>query len=127
MIIMKKMCSVLCFLVLGVVFNGFSQAAPADFYAGKWEISVPGSPRGDVVFLMDLIRENGKLTGSLVDKADPASSARKIMKVEESAEKLIIYFESSQGDETSMDLAKVDNDHLKGLVHNFEATAKRVK
>ncbi|MHA4740832.1 hypothetical protein [Dyadobacter sp. MSC1_007] len=124
---MKTMCSVLCFLIFGVVFNGFSQAAPTDFYAGKWEISVPGSPRGDVVFLMDLMRENGKLTGSLVDKADPASGARKIVKVEESAEKLIIYFESSQGDETSMELAKVDNDHLKGSVHNFEATAKRVK
>jgi hypothetical protein len=76
---------------------------------------------------MDLIRENGKLTGSLVDKADPASGGRKIVKVEESAEKLIIYFESSQGDETSMELAKVDSDHLKGSVHNFEATAKRVK
>ncbi|WAC10591.1 hypothetical protein [Dyadobacter pollutisoli] len=49
------------------------------------------------------------------------------MRVEENPEKLVVYFESSQGGETIMDLAKVDHDHLKGTVHDFEATAKRLK
>jgi len=49
------------------------------------------------------------------------------VRVQESPEKLVIYFESTQGGETIMDLAKGDHDHLKGTVHDFEATAKRLK
>ena len=114
-------------LILGITYNGFSQPpAPTDFYAGKWEISIMGSPRGDVVFLTDLVRKEGKLTGKLVDKADPANGSLKILRVEESAQKLVIYFESSQGGERLMDLAKVDKDTLKGTVSEYEATAKRV-
>jgi hypothetical protein len=124
---MKKV-PVILLLLLAVVFSGFSQApASTDFYAGKWEISILGSPRGDVVFLTDLVRKDGKLTGKLVDKADPASDTRNILRVEESAEKMVIYFESSQGGEMAMNLAKIDNDNLKGMVFNFDATAKRIK
>jgi hypothetical protein len=124
---MKKLSFVL-FLLLCVVFTGFSQApAPTDFYAGKWEITIVGSPRGDVTFLTDLVRNEGKLTGKLADKADPASDTRKILRVEESAEKLVIYFESSQGGEIAMNLAKADNDTLKGTVSGYDATAKRIK
>ncbi|WP_345247916.1 hypothetical protein [Nibrella saemangeumensis] len=125
---MKKVSILFFVLLLGVAFTGFSQnSTSTDFYAGKWEITILGSPRGDVVFQTDLVRTDGKLTGKLVDKADPANGSLQILRVEESTTKLIIYFESSQGGEMAMDLAKVDNDTLKGMVFNFDATAKRVK
>ncbi len=124
---MKKASLILFVLFLGIAFNGFSQtAAPTDFYAGKWEISIVGSPRGDVKFLTDLVRKEGKLTGELTDSAD-ATVKRPITKIEETAEKLVIYFESSQAGEISVELAKVDNDNLKGALMSFDATAKRVK
>ena len=125
---MKKTSLILSFFLLGIAVKGLSQAnTPTDFYAGKWEISILGSPRGDVKFLTDLIRKDGKLMGELVDSSDPVNGKRAITKVEESADKLVIYFESSQAGEIAIDLAKVDNDNLKGSLMSFDATAKRVK
>ena len=120
-----RIASVIFFLLLSSSIICFSQTS--DFFEGKWEITVLNSPKGDVTFLTDLIRKDGKLTGELLEKSDPSSSHRKIVRVEESAEKLVIYFESSQGGETNLNLAKVDQNNLKGTVHDFEATAKRLK
>ncbi|SKB46665.1 hypothetical protein [Dyadobacter psychrophilus] len=119
-----KITSVIFVLLLTSCITCFSQTT--DFFAGKWEVTVLNSPKGDVSFLTDLIRKDGKLTGELVEKAD-AASIRKIIKVEESPEKLVVYFESSQGGESILDLKKVDQDNLKGTMHDFEATAKRLK
>lgn len=115
------------FLVVGFAIDGFSQAnAPADFFAGKWEISVTSTPRGDVKFLTNLVRKEGKLTGELVEAGD-ANAKRPITKIEERANKLVIYFESSQGGEIAIDLTKVDGDNLKGSLMSYDATAKRLK
>lgn len=121
---MKKASVFLFVIFFAIAFKGVSQnAAPADFYAGKWEINVLGSPRGDVKFTTDLVRKDGKLTGVLVN----ADDKRPITKIEESAKKLVIYFESSQAGEISIDLDKVDDNTLKGSLMTFEATAKRIK
>ena len=126
---MKKASFLFILFFVGIAFNGFSQTTiPTDFFAGKWEISVTGSPRGDVKFLTNLVRKDGKLTGELVDSADPANGKRPITKVEETATKLVIYFESTQAGEISIDLAKVDDDNLKGtLMGSYESIAKRIK
>ena len=124
---MKKVNLFLVIFLLGICVKGFSQTtAPTDFFAGKWAISVTGSPRGDVKFLTDLVRKDGKLTGTLVEAGDPTEK-RPITKVEESATKLVIYFESSQAGEISVNLAKVDDDNLKGTLMSYDATAKRLK
>lgn len=120
-----RIVSVIFFLLLSSGITCFSQTA--DFFAGKWEVTVLNSPKGDITFLTELIRKDGKLTGELVEKADPAASSRKIVRVEESPEKLVVYFESSQGGESILDLTKVDPDHLKGTMHDFEAAATRLK
>jgi len=125
---MKKASVFLFVLFSAIAFKGFSQtAAPADFYAGKWEISVLGSPRGDIKFVTDLVRKEGKLTGELTNPADAAEAKRPITKIEESPKKLVIYFESSQAGEISIDLEKVDDNNLKGSLMSFEATAKRIR
>jgi hypothetical protein len=125
---MKKASILLFALFLGITFHGLSQTAPKDFYAGKWEIALTGTPNGDVKFLTNFIRKEGKLTGELVNPDDPTNGKRSITKVEENGDKLAIYFISSQGDEISINLAKVDTDNLKGtLMDSFEAKAKRVK
>jgi hypothetical protein len=121
---MKKVSISLFVLFFGIVLHGFSQSnTPADFFAGKWEIFVTGSPRGDVTFKTNLVRKDGKLTGDLVNSDDK----RPITKIEESDKKIVIYFESSQGGEISVELEKVDDNNLKGSLMSFDATAKRVK
>jgi hypothetical protein len=120
-----KITAVIFVLLLTFSITSFSQTT--DFFAGKWEVTVLNSPKGDVSFLTELIRKDGKLTGELVEKGTPASDSRKILRVEESPENLVVYFESSQGGESILDLKKVDQDNLKGTMHDFEATAKRLK
>lgn len=125
---MKKTSVILFVLFFGLVSYGSAQTTPTtDFFAGKWEISVAGTPRGDIKFLTDLVRKDGKLTGELVEAGD-ANAKRKITKVEEAAaDKLVLYFDSSQGGEISIELTKVDADNLKGSLMSFDAVAKRIK
>lgn len=124
---MKKTSVILFVLFFGLVSYGSAQTTqPTDFFAGKWEISVAGTPRGDIKFLTDLVRKDGKLTGELVEAGD-ANAKRKITKVEEAADKLVLYFDSSQGGEIAIELTKVDDDNLKGSLMSFDAVAKRIK
>lgn len=124
---MQKITILLFVLFLGLANDSFAQTAPpADFFAGKWEISLTGTPRGDVKFLTDLVRKEGKLTGELVE-ANDANAKRVLTKVEESANKMVLYFESSQAGELSIELTKVDDDNLKGTLMSYDATAKRIK
>lgn len=126
---MKKASIILAVLFLGIFCKSFAQTAPStDFFAGKWEINLTGTPNGDVKFLTTLTRKDGKLSGELANASDATQAKRPISKVDESADKIIIYFESSQGGEIALELAKIDNDNLKGiLMDSFDATAKRLK
>ena len=100
---------------------------PTDFFAGKWKISVSGTPNGDIVFLTDLVRKDGALTGKLVPQGDAAAEPVELSKVEDDKEKVVLYF-TTQGYDVNVELTKVDSDNLKGtLMGMFEAKGIRVK
>lgn len=76
----------------------------------------------------DLVRKDGKLTGELKDPTgtNPVAPITKIE--EEPGKKITIYFDTAQAGEIGVELAKVDDDHLKGqLMGMFDSTAVRVK
>ncbi|RZM22118.1 MAG: hypothetical protein EOO88_30415 [Pedobacter sp.] len=132
---MKKVSLFLLIFSLGVCAKGFSQttqssttAAPTtDFFAGKWEIMIMGTPNGDAKMVTELVRKDGKLTGELKDPAG-TNPVMPITKVEEGKDKITIYFDTAQAGEIGVELAKVDNDHLKGqLMGMFDSTALRLK
>ncbi len=126
---MKKVSLFLFVLLLGVAVKGMSQApaAPAEYFAGKWEISILGTPNGDAKLVANLVRKDGKLTGNLTNPAEPTAEAIPITSIDESGEKLGLAF-SAQGYDVTMELNKVDDDNLKGkLLNMFDATAKRLK
>ena len=126
---MKKASIVLIILFFGIAFKGYSQTAtPTDFFAGKWEVSVMGTPNGDSKMVTELIRKDGKLTGELKDPSGQNPEPFPITSIVEEANKVTLYF-TAQGTDVSLDLAKVDDSHLKGSVMNgmFDATAIRLK
>eukprot|EP01034_Spumella_vulgaris_P007768 gene7768-9898_t len=41
--------------------------------AGKWEVTVVGTPNGDSKLLFDLVRADGKLTGQMSNPAEPTA------------------------------------------------------
>ena len=125
---MKNVRILFLLLFVGIAQASFAQTAnPPDFFAGKWEISVVGSPVGDVKFTTDLVRKAGKLTGELTNTTDLSQAKRPLIRVEEKGDKLLMSFESSQGGEVPIELTKVDDDTLKGTLSTFDATAKRLK
>ena len=126
---MKKVSLLLFIFLLGVSIKGFSQTTtpPTDFFAGKWEIVITGTPEGDAKMVTELIRKDGKLTGELKDPTG-TRPVTPITKIEEEGTKLTIHFDTSQAGEIPLELTKVDDDHLKGsLMNMFESTAVRVK
>ena len=132
---MNKVSLFLFMFLLGVCARGLAQTTPAtsatpatDFFAGKWEITILGTPQGDAKLLTELVRKDGKLTGELKDPAG-TNPVVPITKIEEVTDKKItIYFDTAQAGEIGVELAKVDDDHLKGqLMGMFDSTAVRVK
>jgi hypothetical protein len=127
---MKKVSLFLFIFLLGVCAKGFSQTTtpPTDFFAGKWEITIIGTPDGDAKMVTELIRKDGKLTGEMKDPTGKRTEVTPITKIEEAGSKLTIYINTAQAGEIPIELAKVDDDHLKGsLMNMFETTGLRVK
>jgi hypothetical protein len=126
---MKKAAIILVVLMSVISFKGYSQtAAASDFFAGKWELSVLGTPNGDSKLVTELVRKDGKLTGELKDPTGANPEALPITSVVEEGNKMTLYF-TAQGTDVSLDLTKVDDDHLKGSVMSgmFDASAVRIK
>lgn len=126
---MKKTSIILIVLFFGIVINGFSQTTTpkADFFAGKWEITIFGTPNGDSKLATTLVRKEGKLTGELKDMTDSTKAAIPIIAIEEKADEIEISF-SASGYDVALPLKKEDDDTLKGqMMGMFDATAKRVK
>jgi hypothetical protein len=126
---MKKVSLFLFIFLLGICVKGYSQAATApDFFAGKWEITIMGTPDGDAKMVTELVRKDGKLTGEMKDPTGKRTEATPITKVEEGTGKITIYIDTAQAGEIPIELTKVDDDHLKGqLMNMFETTALRVR
>lgn len=125
---MNKSIIILLTLFFGITLNGFSQSTtPKDFFVGKWEFTVMGTPNGDAKFSTNLIRKDGKLTGELSDPTNPTKEKIAITKIEDSADKITIYFTSS-GYDVNLEMSKTDENTLKGsMMGMFDAKGIRLK
>ena len=124
---MNKVSLICLFLMLGIIFKSNAQTtAPADFFVGKWEILIVGTPNGDSKMIVDLVRTDGKLTGQLSNPAEPTAEKTAVT-ADSNADLLELAF-NAQGYDVTINLKKVDDENLKGsLMGMFDATAKRVK
>ena len=68
---MKKFYSTILFLFFIVLFAGavLDGKTPANYFAGKWDVTVVGTPQGDARLIVCLEEKDGKLTGKIVDPA----------------------------------------------------------
>lgn len=125
---MKKLVALVLILMSLCSATSFAKLPdPTDFFAGKWKIMVTGTPNGDVTFATNLVRKDGALTGQLKIVGDDSLPLVEIAKIEDSADKVVLYF-TIQGYDVNTELTKVDSDNLKGsLMGMFEAKGVRVK
>lgn len=123
---MKKVSALFVLLFLGLTFQGFSQAASKDFFAGPWEIMVYNTPSGDSKLTTNLTRVDGKLTGVLSTSGDPSAPKMTINEVVEKPDSISIIF-FAEGMDVNIDLSKNDANNLEGtLLGMFTAKAKRL-
>ena len=97
----------------------------ADYFAGKWNIIVMGTPGGDAKMTFVLERKDGKLTGAVQDSTGKEMS--KITQIDEKDKTITAAFKAQDYDVT-VTLEPVDDDHVKGsLMGMFDAKGVRVK
>jgi hypothetical protein len=115
-------------IVLMTIFTGksFAQtASPAQFFLGKWTITIMGTPDGDVTLNTEFAMKGDTLVGysAKTDKQDRLDFRNIVAK-----EKSIFFEFSAQGYDLSLELIKKDDDNLEGkLMDMFDTKAKRKK
>ena len=122
---MKKL-SLLLALVIGLLCSATLKAqSTANYFVGKWAITVIGTPNGDTKLTFAFERKDGKLIGTVRDSTDKEVS--KITQIDENDKTINAAFNINSNDVT-LSLEPVDDDHVKGsLMGMFDAKGMRIK
>ena len=112
------------FLLLSMGANAQSKIG-ADYFAGKWNVLVKGTPNGDSKMIFVLENKNDSIAGTVQDTTGAEIS--KITNAELKDNEVTLYF-NAQGYDVNLLLAKKDDDHVTGsLMNMFEAEGERKK
>lgn len=122
---MKKLSIFIAALVCSVVFSiGAKAQAPADYFVGKWLVTVTGLPQGEAKMNVFFERQNGKLIGYSLDEKTKVKQL--YTKVEEKGTTVTGYF-TGGGYDCYIFLEKKDDNNVTGsLMDMFDATGIRV-
>ena len=114
----------LFFLLLSLNVNAQTKTG-ADYFVGKWNVLVKGTPDGDRKMIFVLEKKDTTMTGVVQDSTGKELS--KIDKVELNGDKATLYF-TVQSYDVNLEMNKKDDDHITGSVMGmFEAEGDRVK
>ncbi|WP_316825472.1 hypothetical protein [Pedobacter miscanthi] len=120
---MKKFKTTLLVLLSLFAFLGL-KAQTKDYYVGKWDLIIYGTPYGNVKRTFVLERKDGKLGGVVQDST--GQELTKITNVTEKEKTVAIDF-TAQGYDVTLSLDQVDSGHVKGNLAGFEAKGARRK
>ena len=96
-----------------------------DYFVGKWNVTVMGTPNGDRIMDFVFTRKEGKLTGAVQDTT--GNETAKITTIEESEKSITAAF-TAEGYDVTVTFEPVDDNNLKGsLMGMFDAKGVRVK
>jgi hypothetical protein len=122
---MKKMNLLLTVVLIILTSFTLNAQVQPDFFAGKWNVLIQGTPNGDMKTIMSLEREEGKLTGTISFGEFGTITFSNIE--EKDGESITAYFESN-GYDIYLFLEKKSDDNLEGsMLDMFDAKAKRAK
>ena len=124
---MKKLVvfySAIFFLLLS--HASFAQSSTgADYFSGKWNVLLKGTPGGDRKLVVVLGKTDSTMTGVVQDTA--GNEVSKISKTELKETEITIYFRA-EGYDLSLLMVKKDEDNITGnLLNMFEAEGVRIK
>lgn len=122
---MKKL-SLIFTVVLGLfISSGLKAQTTTDYFPGKWDVIVKGTPNGDSKMTFVIERKDGKLTGTVQDST--GAEMTQITQITEKEKSITAAF-TVQSYDITLSLDPVDEDNVKGsLMGMFEAKGVRVK
>ncbi len=102
-----------------------AQTSGADYFAGKWNVLLKGTPNGDVKMVFVLEKKDTTITGIVQDSTGKQIST--LDKVELAGTTVTLYF-NAQGYDVNMVMNKKDDDHVTGsLMAMFDIEGERIK
>lgn len=125
---MKKLTNLTALLLsLFLSFNAHAQSnAGADFFSGKWNVLITGTPYGDLKRVYVLEKKDNGLAGTVLDGAT-GKEISKCSRVEVQDTSVTLYY-SALGNDVNVVLTKKDDDHVTGkALGMFDASGERVK
>jgi hypothetical protein len=126
---MKKL-SLILTLFLGLFCFAGAEAqtqtqTPTDYFAGKWHVTVFGTPSGDHTLAFVFDKKDGKLSGVVQDTTGKEIS--KITQIDTAGKSITTAF-YAEGYDLKLTLEPVDDQHIKGnMMGMFDATGIRIK
>lgn len=112
------------FLLLSINTNAQSKAG-AEYFAGKWNVLVKGTPGGDAKMIFVLEKNIDSIAGVVQDTTGAEIS--KLTNIELKDNEVTLYF-TAQGYNVNLLLTKKDEDHATGrLMGMFDAEGERKK
>lgn len=97
-----------------------------DYFEGKWKISIPGTPLGDLKRIIILEKKDTGLTGVVKDEAT-GNEIAKISKVDVKENEITVYYHANDLDVVLV-LTRKDDDHITGSVlETYPVEGTRVK
>ena len=125
---MKKLSSLFAGLfLLALSFNAYAQSKTgADYFAGKWNVSIMGTPYGaELKRVYILEKKDNGLTGTVLDST--GKEIAKCSKVDVSNNDVTLYYNTMNTD-VSIVLTKQDDDHVTGKAMGmYDAKGERAK
>ncbi len=125
---MKKIKFLLTGVIALTLFVGktYAQTEAPNYFIGKWDVLVKGTPQGDAHLKFNIADSAGHLKGVLLDTT-AAHKDVPVTNIEKATDKITIFF-TIQSYDVNLTLAKKDDDHATGsLMGMFDALADRIK
>ncbi|MBL4559372.1 MAG: hypothetical protein JKX79_00155 [Labilibaculum sp.] len=114
-------------ILFGMLFSLIALAGNAqndDYFVGKWNFEIVGTPSGDTQSTLTFERKDGELGGTMESEGKALIT---FSRVELDGDEITAYFTSDSGYDVYFYLEKIDGNNAEGsMMDFFDATAKRI-
>ena len=120
---MKKAFLIISGIILFASQLTFAQDNAPDFFLGKWNVTVIGTPNGDAKFVLQVENKEGALTAAILGED---GKSQKVDRVETKPNAITVYW-FAEGYDVNLTLTKKEDGKVEGdLMSMFTAKIEKV-
>jgi hypothetical protein len=120
---MKKTFIIIAGLILFVSQISFAQENAADFFPGKWNVTIIGTPNGDAKFVLKVEKTEAALTAFIIGEDGKST---KVDRVETKPNAITVYW-FAEGYDVNLTMTKKEDGKVEGdLMSMFTAKIEKV-